>query len=253
MRSHQRGVTLISLMVGLVISMIALLGVLTVYKNAIRNVFGSAGMVSSAAQDGQLSSGLLTAQMVLQDAGFGIGAAAAASSSSAASASTGTSTAATSANNLTLLSSATFDGGSQQLSGTVNAISTTASAGNVLLWESNPNPASASASYTCMGLFSDSATNALYLLKATNACHPIASSWNNVTWSKSTLIAAGSLAQAVSFSVKNGMTCWPFGAIPKTISGIEPPSAAVQATLSYTNSTVGSSNSYAICLSNFSS
>jgi hypothetical protein len=249
MRSQQRGVTLISLMVGLVISMIALLGVLTVYKNAIRNVFGSAGMVPSAAQDGQLSSGLLSAQMVLQDAGFGIGAAAAASSSSAAS----TSTAATSANNLALLSSATFDAGSQQLSGTANAISATASTGNVLLWESNPNPTSASASYMCMGLFSDSATNALYLLKATNACHPIASSWNNVTWRKSALIAAGSVAQAVSFAVKNGMTCWPFGAIPKTISGIEPPSAAVQATLSYTNSTVGSSNSYAICLSNFSS
>ncbi len=248
---------MISLMVGLVISMIALLGVLTVYKNAIRNVFGSSGMVPSAAQDGQLSSGLLTAQMVLQDAGFGVGAVAAASSSSAASSATSTaattSAAATSANNLALLSGATFDGASQQLSGTVNAISAAASAGNVLLWESNPNLASASASYACMGLFSDSATNALYLLKATNACHPIASSWNNVTWSKSTLIAAGSVAQAVSFAVKNAVDCWPFGAIPKTISGIAPPSAAVQATLSYQNSTVGSSNSYAICLSNFSS
>lgn len=69
LKSHQQGVTLISLMVGLLISMLAILASLTLYKNLIAI---AADSNIDTMHDGQLAASMLTIQMVLQNAGYGI-------------------------------------------------------------------------------------------------------------------------------------------------------------------------------------
>ena len=66
---HQRGQTLISMMVGLVISLLTIAAMLVLYKNMIEST-GNASR--SALRDGQVASALLAAQSELQEAGFGI-------------------------------------------------------------------------------------------------------------------------------------------------------------------------------------
>lgn len=68
-RRRQTGQTLISMMVGLVISLITMAAMLVLYKTMITV---SADASRSALRDGQVSAGLLAAQMELQSAGFGV-------------------------------------------------------------------------------------------------------------------------------------------------------------------------------------
>lgn len=65
----QRGMTLISLMIGLVISMLAILGSLSLYKTLISVATDSK---LDAQHDGQLAAAMLTVQMEIQNAGYGI-------------------------------------------------------------------------------------------------------------------------------------------------------------------------------------
>ncbi|MGB3393470.1 MAG: prepilin-type N-terminal cleavage/methylation domain-containing protein [Stenotrophomonas sp.] len=68
-RRRQRGQSLISMMIGLVISLITIAAMLTLYKTMV----GVSNEASVAARrDGQVSAGLLAAQMELQSAGFGV-------------------------------------------------------------------------------------------------------------------------------------------------------------------------------------
>ncbi|WP_057631621.1 PilW family protein [Stenotrophomonas humi] len=76
-RRHQAGQTLISMMVGVVISLITISAMLVLYKTMIEV---SANASRSALRDGQVSAALLAAQMDLQSAGFGVPAADALSS-----------------------------------------------------------------------------------------------------------------------------------------------------------------------------
>ena len=62
MRCTQKGSTIVSLMVGLVISMLCLIALLTLFK---------AIVTTNAQQDTQLFNGLTLAQMLAQNAGFG--------------------------------------------------------------------------------------------------------------------------------------------------------------------------------------
>ena len=73
----QAGQSLISMMVGLVISLITIAAMLTLYKVMIE-VSGNASR--SAMRDGQVSSAILAAQIELQQAGFGVPAGASESS-----------------------------------------------------------------------------------------------------------------------------------------------------------------------------
>jgi len=66
---RQRGATLISLMIGLLISLFGVLAMLSLYRNVVRN---AAVATQDANLDGQLAAGLLRAQVELQGAGFGI-------------------------------------------------------------------------------------------------------------------------------------------------------------------------------------
>lgn len=67
--ARQLGVSLISLMVGLLLSMIGILAGLTLYKNIVQTTVQTR---SDALQDGQIASALLTLQLELQSAGYGL-------------------------------------------------------------------------------------------------------------------------------------------------------------------------------------
>lgn len=67
--NQQQGASLISVLVGLLISGIVIIGMLVVYRNTIHAVVPAS---EDARSDGERVSGILAAQMMLQDAGFGI-------------------------------------------------------------------------------------------------------------------------------------------------------------------------------------
>lgn len=67
----QKGVSLVSLMVGLLLSMIGILAGLALYKNIVHTTVQTR---SDALQDGQIASALLTLQLELQSAGYGLAA-----------------------------------------------------------------------------------------------------------------------------------------------------------------------------------
>lgn len=69
MQSNQRGITLISLMIGLVISMIAVLGMTSLFKTVIKN---SVNASKDARITSERAAAFLIADMYLHDAGFGI-------------------------------------------------------------------------------------------------------------------------------------------------------------------------------------
>nr|WP_316639305.1 hypothetical protein [uncultured Roseateles sp.] len=229
----QLGMSLVGLMVGMAISLLAILGALSLHKTASRTLFGAGGLVVSANQDGQLASGLLSAQIALQGAGFGVGAAA-------------------SNSQLLLLSGASFDGETFKLLGTKATINATAQTGNAVVWVQNPGLSADASQHRCMALLSSSETKALYLLQSNGACQPLATQWNLITWKRQTLVGDLVLSQAVALSVRNAGACWPYGAVPETIAKIAPPSAPVSVALSYASSVTGSSNTYTSCLANLS-
>ncbi|WP_052417658.1 PilW family protein [Cellvibrio mixtus] len=65
----QKGISLISLMVGLLLAMISILAGMLLYKNIVQS---SVQARSDALQDGQIASAMLTLQLELQSAGYGI-------------------------------------------------------------------------------------------------------------------------------------------------------------------------------------
>lgn len=67
--SRQQGQTLIGLLVGVLISLVTIAAMLVLYKTLIEV---SANASRSALRDGQVSSALLSAQIELQQAGFGV-------------------------------------------------------------------------------------------------------------------------------------------------------------------------------------
>ena len=69
--SLQQGMTLVGLMVGLLLSMISILAAMMLYQNLVKVSIESR---TDAAQDGQLASAMLSLQLELQSAGFGIAA-----------------------------------------------------------------------------------------------------------------------------------------------------------------------------------
>ncbi|WP_315648472.1 PilW family protein [Roseateles aquae] len=228
MRRFQAGVSLISLMVGLAISMFAVMGALALYRSASLNMFGNGGLVRNAAQDGQLASGLLSAQIALQGAGYGISNAA-------------------SGTDLLLLGNGSISNG--RLSGTPTTILNSATSGNLLVWGEQINGV-----YRCQALLIDSNDKSLRLYKSSGSCSPLASNWNGAMgWSSSTLIAPHVLSQAPRLSLRGNAGCWPYGAVPNTISSLAAPSAPLELQLGYDTSTAGASNTYTLCLSNFRS
>ncbi|WP_248796087.1 PilW family protein [Pseudomonas sp. MWU13-2105] len=195
MSRDQRGFTLISLMVGTVISLLSILAMLSLYKNL---VYISATSIQSARQDGQVASALLTAQRELTNGGFWSGSATARASSDID-------------NYFVLLSGATLTNGT--LAGTATAqanFPTLTSAapngitGNAIVWSYQTNATATTAS--CAGLAV--INGALVSLKGAAGCTQASTQWNTTTWTSTTLIEAGQ--SATLFSV-GFAACWPYG------------------------------------------
>jgi len=214
-----------------IILLLAVLGALALYRSTTQSLYGDGGLVRSSIQDGQLASGLLSAQIALQAAGYGI-------------------SGPSSGIHLLLIRNAVLNTSTGRLDGTVVNMSGVAQSGNALVWVQNPNLSANSSAYTCNALLSDSGSKAFYLLQASTGCHPLASNWKTITWTSRALVEGQVMSQAVNLSARNASNCWPYGAVPEAISKLSAPAASVSVTLSYSSSVSGSSNTYTSCLAN---
>lgn len=244
MKTRQHGFTLISLMIGLVLSLVVMIAMLATYKGVIKAVFGnsgssSSGLASNAKQDGQLSSGMLSAQLALQEAGYGIAGAVANT-------------------DFLAFTSGAWSSSTGLLSGTAATIGTSATAANLLVWGVNTTLAAATSSYGCRALLwaadpADATKNSLLLLQASGSCYPLTTAWSTVVWTVQRLVTLDSAAASVTMSANTGAGCWPYGSVPTAISSasLAPMSAQLLVTLGYSYSSNGAANTLSVCLSNF--
>lgn len=238
----QQGSSLISLLVGLLLALISTVVMMGLYKVALRSVFGSDGVVRNARQDSALASGLLSAQIGVQEAGFGIASAAA-------------------GEHFLALKTASFAVAEGTLDGTVQAVSTTEAAVEAVLWESNPAQVADTGTWDCKALWSGlsaAGQPVLYLLEAAKPCHPVASNFKKLKWSYTALVPEQHLPTPVGLRVQRVDACWPFGAVPTSISGLPPSSGTLQLRLISRNSSRGTGaeaadRPFLICLPNFKS
>jgi len=175
-------------MVGLLLSMVVALAMLSMYKVSAR-YGGQAGQ--DAAADAQLTAALLRAGLAVQDAGYGI-----------ASASLGT--------QLVVLSGAALTG--RTLSGSTVA---TGSSGNAVLWAMNTTGTA-----QCAGLLFNAANGGgggLFFLGPVACSAGSVSGWSGLSWTSTrwadrpaNQAAAAYNQTAISFSVASTV-CKPFG------------------------------------------
>ncbi|RQO58652.1 hypothetical protein DBR47_13260 [Paucibacter sp. KBW04] len=230
-RQGQEGLSLIGLMVGLLISMLAILAAVTLYKNTVKTVYGEKGLVRNAVQDGQLAAGLMSAQIALQSAGYGLDLA-------------------SSDKHLLLLASASLNSQGSRLSGTPLALGEDEQSSNALIWMFDADPSPDRAQLRCQALLSNPETGALKLLQSQGNCQPLGVQWNKISWRKTVLIEPDILATPVQLSVARDLHCWPFGSLPQAISQVSEPRASVAVRLHYVGSVEQASNTYTSCLAN---
>lgn len=186
MKQAQRGFNLVSLLVGVSLSMISILGLLSLYKNLIGV---SVQSIQDSRQDGQIAAAVLTAQRELLNAGFRVDA---------------------NPVQIILLNDANLSNGT--LTGTpraFNAATSTAPAtGNAMVWTYKPT---ATGSAICSGLLmkkdSGKETGSLLRLQGGTNCS-LVSQWGTTTWTSTALIETNQ--PAAFFSVLYA-PCWPFG------------------------------------------
>lgn len=247
---RQRGYSLISIMVGMIVAMLATISIMSLYRVVIHNLFDSnSGIQQRSAQDRQLATGLLTIQNLVQGAGFGV-----------ASPSTN--------KQFILLTGTTLNtiSGNSQLTaaGTLQAIASSSVSGNAIFWEINKTLDTNSSNWVCQGLLSDQTTKAVYFLTSTTSCHPVYTQWSSQTWSVTRIISPNTLADALTFtSFLDTTKCSPFGAeiastsLSTAISddaGINTPSAgSAGLKLQFNWSTLAGSTPWLSCLINFTS
>ncbi len=124
----EAGITLISMMIGLVISSLSILAMLSLYRNLVHQ---AADSIVHSNLDGQVAAGLLTAQIELQSAGFGIASAAV-------------------NQDLMLLAGASLTPGGM-LSGTIQNILGSEQEGEAIVWGSDPTRSA----YLCSALLAE--------------------------------------------------------------------------------------------------
>lgn len=200
---NQRGFTLISLMVGTVVSMIGILALLFLYKNLVHT---SVSALSSAKQDGQIASAQMTMQKELQTAGFGI---------VDAKASNNTPRALILLKDTTLTSNA-LPGAPVDIPVIPFSTITGDVEGNALIWSYRETTTGA---VKCAGLLvqqdSSTAPYSLYRLQSTSNCSENLTS-ASITWRRTLLVTEGqtlptaNAANPWPFAARR-TTCWPFG------------------------------------------
>jgi len=178
-KSWQRGVTMLSLMIGMVISLIATIGLLAVYRDALHvTVYAQA----STTTDSQLAGVLMRTAASAEDAGYGI-----------ASPAYGT--------HLVAINGATMSAG--KLSGTSATVP--ASAANAVVWATMNG-----ATMQCAGFYSP-ASGGLQYLNPTACAN--ATAWNTLAWVATPV--TGQLQptitpQAINFGITQA-ACEPYG------------------------------------------
>jgi Tfp pilus assembly protein PilW len=171
----QRGMSLVSLMVGLVVSLVATVGLLSVYHNSL---VVTTSAIKSSTNDSQLASLLLRTGASIEDAGYGI-----------ASASFGT--------QMVTLSGAVLTG--TTLTGTVAAAGATA---NAIVWATHSG-----ATTQCAGFVAPPMpTGGLVYLQPTTCAN--AAAWSALAWPSTTV--AGQSTAPIYFTVTQ-QTCEPYG------------------------------------------
>ncbi|HUY04457.1 MAG TPA: hypothetical protein VMV33_14340 [Rhodocyclaceae bacterium] len=194
-----RGYTLISLMVGMLISLIVSLGMLMLYK-ALISIAGEA--TTQANLDGQAASSRLVAEEELQQAGFG--------------------TTGQFKHDLVLLTGATL-GKENRLAGTEITDIGSGTRGNALIWGYNPTAATSAVdpgAYLCAGLLVSgnvlqwlapaTCNGASQWSKVRWVPHPLASPINQVVDVKAHPAKDDSISSAPLEVVAT--SCWPYGA-----------------------------------------
>lgn len=247
---YQQGYSLISMMIGLLVTSISMLAMMALYKSAVFHIYNpDSGSQISAIRNQQNLSGLLTMQSLLQGAGFGIADAA-------------------SNTHFILVDGATLStttGNSLLTSpGSMVTISYSTKTGNAIFWEENNGLSNVTTDYICRGLLSDKDNFALYALSSTSSCDTVVSSWANQTWNISRIIKPDVLNGAIVFIAKlNSGKCSPYGSEMdasvlasnvSTLAGIESSAAnkaGLQVSINWSPS--ASYTPWISCLLNFSS
>ncbi len=203
----QRGATLISTMIGLLLGLLAVLSVMTLYKTQVNQTLQTRINTSI---DAQVASALLVTQLEMQQAGFGVE-----SASNSCLGLTAAGPSGTANTDLVLLSAATLTG--TTLAGTVQSIGAVGQAavtGNAMVWRS----VDAGSASRCSGLIAmQGGLKLLPRVTCTNA-----SAWAGATWTPAQdVIPADTLPldKAMVFSARM-TSCAPFGRIA-TSPGLE--------------------------------
>lgn len=207
------------MMIGLVISSLSILAMLSLYRNLVHQ---AADSIVHSNLDGQVAAGLLTAQIELQSAGFGIPSAAV-------------------NQDLMLLAGASLSPGGM-LSGTIQNILGSEQEGEAVVWGSNPTRSA----YLCSALLAED--GGLILLRGVPCNRAI--QFSSADWSNDrvALIAPGTLNAEQAVSIRTQVNaCWPYG---KSFAN-----PAVQVIISAGNSTLNTdtayaASSYTLCLPN---
>lgn len=226
--NRQKGVSLISLLIGLLVSMIVVLAMLMIYRNTIQAVMLAS---EDARSDGERVSGFLAAHLMLHDAGFGFP------------------DGGSYGKHLLLWSGATLASGS--LTGIkINSLTASGATGNAITWRwakyiDDDDPSNDE--YICEGLFAGTDRSLWRISSSSTSCDNIDAT---ISWSASPLIEASRHSAdtkgAIMITVEKA-ECQPFG-IGTGILG------DILVTLSYEIPDVGNKTiSSTTCLANFSS
>lgn len=177
---------MISLLVGMAISVTGIVSMLSLYKNLVQQTVSAA---RRSDHDGQINAGLLSAQIELQGAGYGI-----ATASGAARSNT----------DFIVARDVTLDA-QLKLHGTALAIGSSEVSGSALIWGDDPT----FAAYRCNALVVIG--GGITLLRAASGCSA-ATDWASAQWRRvADLVASGALDQPnTTFTVSRG-SCAPFG------------------------------------------
>lgn len=172
-------------MVGMTLSLISVLAMLSLYKNMVSI---SVQSIQDSRQDGQIAAALLTAQQELRNAGFWID---------------------TPSTAFKLLYGASLTNGTLSSTGERAWPYTTEASGNALVWIYKTG---STATETCAGLLVQGGK--LMRLQGPGSCTSL-SQWNSTTWTATTLIENN---QPADFFKAVKFACWPFGKAVTPIS-----------------------------------
>ncbi len=221
-----KGLTLVGLMAGLLVSTLGILGMLAAYKQLVSAEVSA----SSYRSDGQIALGLLIVQMELQGAGFGIEGAAVNSDLLVLDIQTAKDARETAESLSDGFSFSSLNGSAATLSlpmtfSLYDKTADTQTAMLAILWDRLTAVSDSGGSHSCAGILLSYAT--LTLLKET-ACTGLGS-YSSIQWQPETLVDIAALSLGTSESGLSALgfsqlaltseSCWPFAKTPTASTG----------------------------------